>query len=63
MTDNLPHTVSQDNVRINIHQKNDLSYWTAKFGVSTINLKIAVSETGGRAKDVEGWLKLHKYMN
>lgn len=64
MPDNFQQTtVNQENVRINIHQKNDVSFWSGRFGVSTINLKIAVSETGGKAKDVEVWLKKNKFMN
>lgn len=63
MPDNLQMTGSQNDVRINIHQAKDLSYWTSKLGVSVINLKIAVSESTGKVGDVENWLKRHKYIS
>lgn len=53
---------NQADTRINIHQANELAYWSEKLGVSTINLKIAVSETNGMAKNVEEWLKIKKYI-
>jgi len=62
MPENLQSTGSSKEVRINIHQSKDLNYWTSKFGVSVINLKIAVSESTGKAEDVEKWLKRHKYI-
>ncbi|SIT27328.1 Protein of unknown function [Filimonas lacunae] len=63
MPENLQHQTTQNDVRINIHQSKDLNYWTSKFGVSVINLKIAVSESSGKAGDVEQWLKSHKYIS
>jgi hypothetical protein len=53
---------NQADTRINIHQPNELAYWSEKLGVSTINLKIAVSETNGMVKNVEEWLKIKKYI-
>jgi uncharacterized protein (UPF0210 family) len=55
-------TQNQADTRINIHQANELAYWSEKLGVSIINLKIAVSETNGMAKNVEEWLKMKKYI-
>lgn len=63
MPDNLQPPIAPKDVRINIHQKNELHYWTHKFGVSVINLKIAVSESSGKAGDVESWLIRNKYIS
>lgn len=55
-------SASQNDTRINIHQAADVAYWSQQFGVSVINLKIAVSETNGTASSVEEWLRRKKYI-
>lgn len=55
--DNLKKTGKADDIRINVNQEHELAYWTSKFNVSRIILKLAVQEAGVMAEDVEEWIQ------
>ena len=45
-------TAVADRKRINIHEDHELRYWSRRFGVSSDELKRAVSKVGVMADDV-----------
>ena len=47
----------QDASRINVHEDYEVRYWTKKFGVTSEQLKRAVSKVGVSASAVENELK------
>ena len=51
MSDNKSKTAA-DRKRINVHDDQELSYWSHRFGVSADKLKRAVSKAGVMADDV-----------
>ena len=51
MSDNESKT-AVDRKRINVHDHQELHYWSHRFGVSPEELKRAVSKAGVRADDV-----------
>jgi uncharacterized protein DUF3606 len=51
MSDNNSKTVADRN-RINIHEDQELRYWSHRLGVSRDELKRAVSKVGAKADDV-----------
>lgn len=57
MADNLKKTGKADDIRINVNQDHELAYWSNKFNVSRIILKLAVQEAGVMAEDVEEWIQ------
>ena len=57
--DDKTKTAPQDRLRINVHEKYEVEYWTHKFGCTTEQLMAAVAKVGVMAKDVEAELKRH----
>jgi hypothetical protein len=53
MADDPKVTRPQDAQRINVNQDHELQYWSERFGVSSDELKRAVSRVGPMAADVE----------
>ena len=46
------------NIKINVKQDHEVQYWSRKWGISTLQLEIAIKATGSRvARDVEEYLK------
>lgn len=54
--DDLTKTGKQDDIRINVNQAHEVTYWTKKFGVSEAKLKAAVKAVGPMAKNVKKYL-------
>ncbi len=52
MADDPKDTRPQDAQRINVNQEHELRYWTAKFGVSSDQLKQVVNRVGPMVDDV-----------
>lgn len=46
--------------RINLSEDYKVEYWIQKFGVNIKNLRAAVKGAGGKAKDVEAFLRKSK---
>jgi hypothetical protein len=53
MADNLKETGKPDDMRINVEQDHELSYWSNKFGVSRDELRKAVESAGPMVEDVQ----------
>lgn len=60
MGDDLSKRGPQDASRINIHERYEVDYWTAKFGCSKAELIAAVEAAGTNAKAVEAHFKHRK---
>lgn len=58
MADDLRQTGRPDDQRINVDQDHELSYWSAKLGISRDRLREAVAKAGPMLKNVER--ELHK---
>jgi hypothetical protein len=56
MPDDLKNTGKADDIRINIHQDHEVSYWSKELGVTPEKLKAAVAAVGPMVKDVKKWL-------
>ena len=54
--DNLKKKGPKDDSRININEPYEVTYWTAKFGVTEAKLKEAVRAVGVMVKDVRKYL-------
>jgi hypothetical protein len=50
-------TGSSTREQINVSERNEVDYWTEKFGVTKVKLKAAINAVGAAPKDVEAWLK------
>lgn len=56
MSDDLKNTGKQDDIRINVNQTHEVTYWTKTLDVSPERLKKAVVAVGPIVKDVRAWL-------
>lgn len=56
MADDLKNTGKQDDIRINVNQDHELTYWSKILGVSAEQLKAAVKAVGPMVKDVKKYL-------
>lgn len=56
MSDDLKNTGKQDDIRINVNQDHEVSYWTKELGVSEAKLREAVKAVGPLVKDVKKYL-------
>jgi hypothetical protein len=52
MGDDMRKRSLDDRPRVNIHEDDDVSYWTAKWGITRAELTDAVSRVGARADAV-----------
>ena len=57
MSDNLQDRGQQDRVRINLHEKHEIQYWTKALGVSQEELEQAVKKAGNSAEAVRQHLR------
>ena len=57
MADDLKQTGRQDDERINVAQDHELSYWSAKLGISRVQLREAVEKVGPMRNAVEQHLR------
>lgn len=57
MADNLNLTGKQDDIRININQQHEVSYWTRTLGVSEARLRQAHKAAGPLVKNIRTWLR------
>ena len=57
MSDDLKNTGKQDDIRININQEHEVTYWTKELNVTPDELKKAIGVVGPMVKDVK------KYFN
>jgi hypothetical protein len=49
-----------ENIKINLKQDHEVQYWSRKWGISTLQLEMAVKATGSKiARDVEEYLKVN----
>lgn len=60
MADDLKNTGKQDDIRINVNQTHEVSYWTKELNVSPDKLKKAVAAVGPLVKNVKKWLQDNK---
>jgi hypothetical protein len=51
---------SQDRTRVNVHEKHELRYWTAKWGVTADRLREAVAKAGVSVSAVAKQLGINK---
>lgn len=56
VADYLNRRQPEDPLRINVRESWEVSYWTARLGVSEAKLKQAVAEVGVMVSDVRKWL-------
>jgi hypothetical protein len=56
MPDDKSKTGKQDDIRINVNQDHEVTYWTKELGVSAEKLKAAVAAVGPMVKDVKKYL-------
>lgn len=56
MADDLSKTGKQDDIRINVNQSHEVSYWTKTLNCSENDLRRAVAAVGPMVKDVRAWL-------
>jgi hypothetical protein len=52
MPDDLKNTGKQDDIRINVHQEHEVTYWAKELNVSPEQLKEAVDKVGPMVEDV-----------
>lgn len=57
MPDNLNKTGKGDDIRINVKQAHEVTYWCGELGVTPAKLKEAVAAVGPMVKDVRKYLK------
>jgi Protein of unknown function (DUF3606) len=62
MPDNLNRRGPEDPTKINVNQSYEVSYWTAKLGVSEAVLRRAVDAVGIKVDDVKKWLREKRYI-
>ena len=55
--DNKKETGSPGRERIDINEKDEVDYWTEKFGITKVKLKAAVNAVGDTSRAVEAYLK------
>lgn len=61
MADNKSKTGKADDIRIDKNDNNELAYWSAKFGVTKIELNNAIEKTGSpMVEKVEAEIKRMK---
>lgn len=52
MSDDLTNRGNADRIRINVHEKHELAYWTKALGVTPDELRATVKRVGVMAADV-----------
>ena len=57
MADDKSKTPPQDASHVNVHEKNEVEYWSKRFGVTPERFKEAVQKAGTSVKAVEAELK------
>ena len=61
MHDNLKHSPSRDDQRINTVRDFEIRYWTAQLKVSEEILRKGILAVGPMVNDVRKWIKDNKY--
>jgi hypothetical protein len=56
MSDDKSKTGKQDDIRINVNQVHEVTYWTKTFEVTEAKLREAVAAVGPMVKDVRKYL-------
>ena len=60
MSDNLRDISRQDDIRINMNQPHEITYWTYKLRVTETELKEAIKQVGSMADKVEEYFRDQK---
>ena len=61
MADDTTRNTPQDRLRINVHERYELDYWSKELGISRDELKRAVSKAGVMTSDVRNYLRKNSH--